>query len=62
MEIRKVDKTELVSVLDLIDEYDRVPSPRPADEELPRAFGSILHSGDAPLVPSLMMAWWVPVP
>lgn len=45
MEIRKVDKTELVSVLDLIDEYDRVPSPRPADEELRRIFGSILHSG-----------------
>lgn len=31
MEIRKVDKTELVSVLALIDEYDRIPSPRPAD-------------------------------
>lgn len=45
MEIRKVDKTELVSVLDLIDEYDRVLSPRPADEELQRIFGSILNSG-----------------
>ncbi|PCF94355.1 GNAT family N-acetyltransferase [Vreelandella nigrificans] len=45
MEIRQVYETELASVLDLIDEYDRDLSPRPADEELQRIFGSILHSG-----------------
>lgn len=41
MEIRQVYETELASVLDLIDEYGRDLSPRPADEELQRIF----HSG-----------------
>jgi len=45
MEIRQVERREIVGVLDLIDEYDRPRSPRPTDEDILTVYSSILQSG-----------------
>lgn len=45
MEIRQIEAWEVDGVLDLIDEYDRALSPRPANSDKLAIYNTILQSG-----------------
>lgn len=45
MEIRQVEQEEIGCVLDLIDEYDRLRSPRPSGDDIRTIYSAILQGG-----------------